>query len=356
LREAVPALPPPERVTFATLNTGLARGFVPHAAARVALVARAVARDPPDVLCLQELWRTEDADRVIAAVRDSLPHVLRASSSPVTSTCTATELDSLNQCWVACQQQALSDACVDQHCKRTAPSSGCRHCIAAAIAAGKPGKQCLAPAGVPASSGLALLSRWRLSDANEVPLAAPWLTRSVLGGRVHGPTWKARVFCTHLPVPLARGLTDVSWSRVQERAIDTLIGAVAGDGFTVVMGDFNTGPETTQARGFFPALYGKLEAASFRNAYASRPNATCSRCDDNPLVALGDSGGVLIDHVLVRDAPGSITGERAWTTPVALERSDSGPLMLPISDHYGVRAVVEIPRRRAPTGTPARKP
>ena len=54
-----------------SFNVGLAHGFVAHAEERTAPIIDVVVTSEADVMCLQEVWRQEDRDRVQEAVREA---------------------------------------------------------------------------------------------------------------------------------------------------------------------------------------------------------------------------------------------------------------------------------------------
>jgi endonuclease/exonuclease/phosphatase family metal-dependent hydrolase len=140
------------------------------------------------------------------------------------------------------------------------------------------------------------------------------------------------------------------WPEENAAHVEALIDWVeekAGDGGqVVVLGDLNTGPAGDGITASFPENYAQLPEAGFENAFLRGDDAACTFCGDNPLVA-SESGeaGAAIDHALTRGIDGDIDVERVLDGRIDIEiPSEDGEetLSTALSDHYGLRATIEL--------------
>jgi endonuclease/exonuclease/phosphatase family metal-dependent hydrolase len=334
-------------LTFATFNAGLAHGAVPFAEERVGPIVDALRQDPADVLCLQEVWRDDDAAAIREGIEDLYPHAFRertVSDSSDWFACGPTqwpELYRLNDCVSErCKPDGVSVfECVKDQCaaEYAAIDDGCKLCLAA-----NPGSPLKCAAwkaplfGQEGRNGLLLLSRQPLEGARYGAYETVLIKRGLISASVAG----RNVQCTHLSadldsVPYPPG-TFASWREEQRAQVRTLA-AQAGKGCTVLLGDLNAGPAS-------PGVDAELEdnfAAILEAGYADRwrDAPVCTFCGENPLVCsdparCGDHSP-RIDHVLFRGCPdGEVRYRRIADGPISL----AAPGAWRASDHYGVLA------------------
>lgn len=339
----------PAVLTVATVNAGLARGWVKHADARRPLLHDVLATENLDLLCVQEYWATDDYVALLRATAAQLPELHRAAARRPRGACEPQTLAAIEHCATAeCQNgdQGLV-SCVTERCKQSASgaSRACaqclvRHALAEEELAGCAEERASGDHEVLPRGGVALLSARPIAERDVLTLASPLLDRLVLHARLRDtPMGTVDVFCTHLTTPLPVDLPGMSpdINRHQVESLLAFIDAKAPPGITLVLGDLNHGPAIGESiRAHYPKHYALLTRAGFANPYAAGATAACTRCDDNPLVGGRGGGGLLIDHVLVKGHSGTSAGARFLD-----ERTVSvGDAEVPPSDHYGVRATL----------------
>lgn len=338
-----------------TYNAGLAAGYLPHAVDRVVPVIDALAKLPSDVLCVQEFWLDQHWSALTRALADQLPHTLRPPAEQSGQTCSESELGPVEQCVrSACSGVANVDlpACAVQNCRRLASSlsAPCLGClsknpvrpIADIIADCSPRDSESSTTNsymFGGSYGTGLLTRRPMIEREVYKLRSGQHPRGVLYAKLeHEVTGALHVFCTHLTPGSGDG------EKVpQVAAFLEYIAKKAPPGeAAVVLGDLNTGPghnEPLHARQ--SALYERFTEAGFQNPYAAEPHVDCTFCFDNPLNGSG-SGGLLIDHILVRNIRGILQSERVFDDPVTV-RTSKGAVTTALSDHYGLRLTITRP-------------
>lgn len=374
---------PPASLTVLTYNAGLAVGILPLARERVPLVNDALAREPADVVCAQEVWLDEHWRGLASRVAGRLPHLHRASLAPraADEACSAADIAPLEACHRASCARARPDdlaSCMIGRCAHLVGSigAGCVSCllrepwssigaVRAACAADLPpiARPTAARTAAPTfafggSSGIGLLSRLPLTDTDTLPLRSSWSRREVLYARIpSSDVGPLHVFCTHLSAQLGAVTPSggKTWAQEHAEQVTDLLRFVerktAGvPGAVVLAGDLNTGPALAGVRGQLPLHYARLETAGFDNPYAAQADARCTYCFDNPLVG-ARPGGLLIDHVLLRGFTGATGARRVLDRPVPLA-GDGSPRTTPPSDHYGVSVTLSAssPVGSAPPG------
>lgn len=369
LHAEAPALSPRaasvEPLRVATFNAGLAPGAVRDAAARAPEVVAAITREELDVLCVQEFWLEEHWEELRAATRARLPHAVRPiprlEQRP--KPCTAAEIAPAARCALEqCRARRAAEAaeCAVARCGSLAGglSAACVGCLAS-----QPLRpiteildQCVdadrehaaspdakGPVFFDGSYGIGLLSSMQLSDVDRLELEASHHSRAVLHARIAYAGQRLHVFCTHL-TPILRSVPHPgggSWLSEQSRQVDAMLEWItrqAGDEPALIMGDLNTGPASAAARARAPEHYERLLQSGFVNPYLASAGAACTFCYDNPVIG-GGSGGLLIDHILVRGWRGHIEANRFLDGRVELDLGGRRTTSA-LSDHYGVLAVL----------------
>ena len=332
---------------MATVNAGLARGWVKHADARRPVLHQALAAEALDLLCVQEYWARADYVALLEATAARLPEQHRATARRPRGACDPETLAAVEHCAMdQCRHEGLV-GCVTERCKESAAgaSPACvqclvRHALADEELAGCAEERATDSYEVLPRGGLALLSAHPIAERDVLTLAAPLLDRLVLHVRLtRTPVGTVDVFCTHLTTPLPVELPGMSpaINRHQVESLLAFIDAKQPPGVTLVMGDLNNGPAIGErVRGHYPAHHTLLSSAGFANPYAASDDVACTRCDDNVLVGGSGRGGLLIDHVLVKGHAGKLEAARFLDEP----RVVVGDVRAPPPDHYGVRATL----------------
>lgn len=361
-----------------TFNAGLAPGVVPRVDERARQIAQALAADAAaeaafDVACLQEVWLERHASLLqralgaapvaSAAVTGSAgrllrPVWLRFTPEPVAGLhCGDAELTSLVACVANnCLRETDVAACAVGSCRSVLDglSGGCMACLSkdlsdpVAALAGCTQPEA-APLGTPAvasprpyllggSYGTALVSRLPVLSYELIRLESTMHPRGVIHARVSHPTLgPVDTYCAHL-TPYLRGVkhpTGGSFVTEQSVQVDRLIELTKPHGSipVVLLGDLNTGPAAPRAlppyQARLPQHYARLLSAGLVDATSGQ---SCSFCYDNPIHRRRDSGGLRIDHVLLRGA---------GIHPALEQRRFVAPSL---SDHYAVELVL----RRGP--------
>ena len=349
----------PEPVTFVTYNAGLAVGFVPAAEDRTDLVASALAGLQADVICLQEVWLDEQVDAVKSATSSAFPHSYFPEASQElmeSAACVDGDSDGL----VECLDEDCGEACVDEivdclfeYCviDFLTLSKDCARCAQAHVGTAEASEvaETCNNGGIEyaygGSFGTGLLSKHPLSSVTETVFDSTTNRRSVLEAVVSTPAGDVDVMCTHLtaglslvPYPRETG----SWEEEQAVQVGLLVDMLeASSGPTVLMGDLNNGPASTDVDAEFEDNYDALIATGVSNPYLDL-DGRCTFCDDNDLSgADSDETGRLIDHVLLKGM-GEVSSvarvlDDAITVETCVESIDGA-----YSDHYGVSVTVFV--------------
>ncbi len=356
------------KVTLTTYNVGLAAGFVPYAADRLAPVAEALTQDPSDVLCLQEVWTDDEIDAIEAATSDSFPHsyVFKTENTETNAGCTPEEVTPLETCFEAncadIPQDELATCgltnCGDEFSSTT---SACQSCIAANLDKPLEGIIMACEGGGPkfaygGHNGLMLLSRHPLADTEHMQMPSVLTQRSALRATVQIPDMDAlQVTCTHLAADLDINYPEDgeagSFEAEQASQIDLVMTWIDESGFTgntFLLGDMNTGAAKADAdiNAELPDNFKKFTDAGWTSPFADSDDALCTFCTDNTVVGgADDKGGVLIDHILIptsqTDTVSSVSRVYDQLQPIEVNTgTETETLDLHLSDHYGVRIEV----------------
>jgi endonuclease/exonuclease/phosphatase family metal-dependent hydrolase len=365
-----------------TFNAGLAVGVLEHATERAPAVVQALAREPLDVLCVQEFWHESHWRSLADALGDRLSQRLRPPpiGSNAGAPCKRREIKRAEACvnqqcaGVPNTELAL---CAMRSCAKFALdlSSQCMGCLsrdplrgAAEIFA-----ECVEPEHLPAtaakrqsepseqdddktpgeassyyyggSSGIGLLVGPPIVDAGLLRLESTMHPRAVLYARLGTPD--LHVFCTHL-TPVLRSVAysgSGSWETEQSRQIDALLEFIelkAKGGKVILLGDLNTGPELSpRVAGRLPGHYARVIARGFFNPYLESVEPKCSFCYDNPVSSANHAGGILIDHVLTRGLGEQGRVRRLLDDPVDIVVRGRR-VTTAYSDHYGMMLELDL--------------
>jgi len=367
----------PRTFRLATFNAGLAVGALEHAAERAPAVVQALAREPLDVLCVQEFWHESHWRDLVDAMGDRMSQRLRppAVESHAGPPCKRREIKRAE----ACVNQLCAGVpntelafCAMRRCAKFALdlSSECMGCLsrdplrgAAEIFAecvepmnsasgtvkkksDPPAGNALEPSGDGASyyyggsSGIGLLIGPSIVDAGLLRLPSTMHPRAVLYAKLGSP--ELHVFCTHL-TPVLRGVPYAgsgSWEAEQSRQIDAMLEFIElktkNKGRTILLGDLNTGPDLPPSiKGRLPRHYARVMERGFSNAYLAAPEPRCTYCYDNPVSGGSGGGGILIDHVLTRGLDVEVRARRLLDDPLSIVVRGRR-VSTAYSDHYGL--------------------
>ncbi len=340
-----------------TYNLGLAPGFVPYTDQRAPYTIHALANEPLDVACVQEVWRASDVKALQDATMSKWPYSTFPAPNPGTPSgsgpaCSSTELDPLQTCAQNHCAGATTDAlagCVTSSCTTELGSmaSACSTCLAANIGAtfDQIRLACTTTPGgeyaFEGAYGTGLLSRYPLLDQDFLPLDATYNRRGVIYARIEVPNLgTVHTFCTHL-TPIFQDIPypgDGTWESEQQAQIMALLDWMATktttDDRVLLMGDMNTSPDLGTVAGEAPANWALLLSSVLDPYVAETPMPQCSYCASNPLVP-DDAPSTLIDHVMVRNLEAHDSSTLFLTGPLQIAEGT-----VAYSDHYGVMSTL----------------
>ncbi len=214
-------------------------------------------------------------------------------------------------------------------------------------------------------NGVMILSRHPLKNTENWVIPGTWNRRSILRATAELPNGaELNTYCNHLtPIfddfvfpytgQYGDGMTyALGWQAEQELQAEKLIAYVNttnGDRPSVILGDFNAGLA-------FPAqgIVGEGEetfdllTAAFTPAYTTDYAPLCTFCSTNPVTNPDDdpeATSVWIDHILLQNLPADsvLSTARIFDENVVPVVSDAGEMMVPLSDHFGMRSVILVP-------------
>jgi endonuclease/exonuclease/phosphatase family metal-dependent hydrolase len=349
----------------ATYNAGLALGYVDATAERVPGVVEGISGLDADVVFVQEVYTPEDVTTLTDAVADRYPNSMfldpmpeDPGAEPVGAACPLDEAQPLEDCvrqrCADVPAEGLAD-CFLEGCgaEFSATCPECQACLAANV--GSTIDEILSACGQGGGAytyggafGIGFLSAEPFVEQDSLVLESNLVRRAVLYAQVDDPTvGTLHLFGTHLS-PVFEDVPfpdEGSWEQEQLDQIETtrewIDTKTDGEGTTVLLGDFNVGPDGALFEGEQVSSYEALVAGDWRNAYleAQGDDAVCTFCNDNPLIDGEGDQGVVIDHVLIRGHDGDLDGVRVLDGPVEVE-IDGQTVTTARSDHYGVRAVI----------------
>ena len=357
-----------------TFNIGLAGAFVPNEGARRDPVIDAIAASEADVLCLQEVWEQSDKDRVIAAAT-AFPFAVSFTHDFDTPIDDPTDIDGNTPCSTIPGDdggKTTSAACAEEMCFSE---------VAGLVLGGPAPLQCYSclTTNLPTEtftdmrefcttqvgsnvafrgqSGVMILSKHPISNPSSFVLPGTWNRRIIAEATVTLPnSSEVDIYCNHLTPVLSglafpytgaygNGMSGANgWGAEELLQAGKLAARVQSRTGTArpafILGDFNSGVED-MANGLdeeFEETYEFL-AGQFTPAVAADFVPSCTFCGSNPNV--GGDDAVWIDHIFMAnvDASAVVSTEVTYQEAVV----DAEDTMVPLSDHYGLSAVVTIP-------------
>jgi endonuclease/exonuclease/phosphatase family metal-dependent hydrolase len=392
-----------------TFNVALAGSFVPYEKERRGPVMEAVASMDADVVCIQEAWRKQDKDDLVAAVKDRFPHVVRFEHDfesevddpadrdgnvppvPTTPPCgaegTREKFDAVLQCLVdKCSTipgsrdgKVNSASCAEDQCfleaapllSGTEDDKRCYGCAVTSLpedTLGKIENKCTtnpkAALAFDGQSGVMILSRYPLVNAEDWVLPGTWNRRVILRATARLPAGEVDVYCNHLtPVffdmafpytgDYGEGLTGPeAWAAEQKLQVEKLHAYLlehSAGRKAIILGDFNAGHEhrvddrmITRAEGE-EAM--KLLEQHYVEALLPDYAPACTYCSSNVLTGLTKEWeSAWVDHIFLHgiDAESVLSSERTFLDGSLLVDNNGEELEVPVSDHYGMRATISL--------------
>ena len=233
--------PSPLDVRFDAYNVGLAGAFIPNESARRPALLAALAAYETDVLCISEAWAKSDKEAIEAAVKAKLPFAAFTHTNlstpvadrhdangtlqpaPTTPPCAGEHAASLTaglDCLTthcstspgSMDGKVTSTACAKQNCAAAAASllfaadKRCYGCFAAILPSSTIRDlktECTTePNGglfAKGQNGLMILSRYPLSEVEQLVMPGTWIQRTVLKATATLPNGAAvDAYCNHL--------------------------------------------------------------------------------------------------------------------------------------------------------------
>jgi endonuclease/exonuclease/phosphatase family metal-dependent hydrolase len=385
----------------------MAGAFIPNAAQRRQPLLDGIAASDADIICLQEVWEETDKEAVKAATAASHPHALWFAHdldsliddptdqngdipSPHTEPpCAAAELSSLLDEVMACmmdncstipgsdQGQAISIDCAQEHCLAPAvplltgdaAHQRCYTCAAVNLPAetfADIHTQCTTEVNgglaFRGQSSLVLLSKFPLSAEEELVVPGTFNRRMIATATATLPNGASLdLFCNHLtpifddfayPYTGQYGDGKVGkdgWAAEQYLQGQKLIAYVekhSGTRPALVLGDMNAGRAYDSTRVIYAEGAATLDLLETVFLPALTPDYTplCTYCDTN---ANNDTSlPSWIDHILMYNLQASAvrSTERVYDEDIVpVDDGEGGTVKVPLSDHYGLRAVIAVP-------------
>ena len=219
-------------------------------------------------------------------------------------------------------------------------------------------------------NGVMILSRHPLKNVDELVVPGTWNRRTILSATAELPNGaEIDVYCNHLtpiftssnPVintfpytgQYGEGMTDAGgWQAEQELQAEKLINYVTETSDTrpaVILGDLNSGRAFPQqdivAEGEETLI---LLEAVYAPAYTTDYTPLCTFCSTNPVTNPSgdpDETSSWIDHILLNtlSSDSVVSTERVYDEDVVPVVTAQGQIMVPLSDHFGMRSVITVP-------------
>ncbi len=348
-----------EPLTVITYNAGLAVGFVPGAEDRAPQVSDAVAALDADIVCMQEVWRSDHVDDLVAASATAFPHAYSPTPSQTTDStpaCAEDDIEPLITCVQDnCDVECLDDLvdCMFANCalQFITLEKACMECVQANVGEDVDDLHATCTTehthyAYGGAYGTGLLSAHPLSGTETYNLESTTNRRGVLHAVADTPMGALDVYCTHLtavfstiPYPREEG----SWAEEQAVQIGDLLAYIDSTATTdlrVLLGDMNAGPEVGDCDAEEEENWELLAASGMDVPYVEDVGQ-CTFCPDNPLQSEdSDTEEKLIDHVMLSGFAGETTSARILDQEITSERCGV-EIPAALSDHYGVSVTIE---------------
>jgi hypothetical protein len=224
-------------------------------------------------------------------------------------------------------------------------------------------------------NGVMILSKFPLSNQEAFVVPGTWNRRVIINATATLPNdAELDVYCNHLtPIFTVSGVNTFpytgqygggaatepeQWAAEQQLQAEKLIQYVqqtSGARPAVVLGDINAGREVRDVNGDI-VLYAEGEPtldvleSVFTLGAAADYEPLCTFCDTNSLNGVEDTLPAWIDLIYLYqlDASTVVSTERTFDEDVVPVQVDDGMggttnLLVPLSDHYGLKSVIHVP-------------
>jgi endonuclease/exonuclease/phosphatase family metal-dependent hydrolase len=354
---------PPFTFTVDTYNTGLAYGYVEYTMERLPHLIEVLSAYESDLICLQEVWRSDDREAIVASAQARFPHASWevTERTEVNPGCSAEEVEPLRTCIeTRCPDISPGElaSCGLDQCgmEFEAASSQCQTCIATHLGQSLEEIIMSCEGGGPSffyggHNGLLILSKYPLTQPQHLELTSTLVQRAVLSVQVDLPIDRSiAVHCTHLASDLSgsiqyHGDLFESFAEEQNAQINELLSWSQTPDLSqphLILGDLNTGPETQESEAELAENFELFMSAGYTSPYAT-PESQCTYCRQNTIIGNEGPGGYIIDHILMRGfSEVGVDHRRTFdqTSPISID--NAAPRDLHLSDHYGVQVTLSM--------------
>lgn len=214
--------------------------------------------------------------------------------------------------------------------------------------------------GFRGQNDLMIVSRYPLKNEQVWLVPGGWGNRAILSATAELPNGsELDLFCNHLIVvsrSQARPYTGQygngktgpeGWEEelfLQTQKLIARVESVSQDRPAIILGDMNSGHAYPAEEVFEEAERAiDLLESSFTPAYTDDYVPLCTYCNTNPLNNFGPERSRWIDHILLHNlrAEAVKATQRTFDDDEAVDVGDG--VRVPMSDHYGLRSVIEVP-------------
>ena len=351
----------------ATYNLALAHHYIAFAQERRPHLIKAIASVNADLLCLQEVWQASDRQRIKEELKSIYPY---QHLTPIQQTLT----EKRPACgWRDLFGKGKFITCMRQHCSQQEGEKS-THCLlntcgpalkklrrenqkcslALMAQVGKSSLRALFTVLNPfqraglfsyeGSNGLLLLSKYPLLKKSLLDLSplSTLTRRGAIAAEVEIPNKKIHVFCTHLSANLRKvpySGNFQNWSQENKAQLKLLLQEAQKKALpTLIMGDFNFGPQKKDLHPVLPDSYRLTENSSFHNVLLKK-NPSCTFCSHNTFNqnSQGKGKNNLIDHIYVKNLQ-TVEAKVILKKKVLIETKEKKKVSTHLSDHFGVWA------------------
>jgi endonuclease/exonuclease/phosphatase family metal-dependent hydrolase len=348
------------QLSVETFNAGLAHTYVPLAKERIPHVIADLKEKQSDVLCLQEVWKKEDRNRIIKELKAIYPHSFHSKIKQVRTkkkpSCKVKNLFGKEK-FVSCTLKKCKGrdgddftSCVLNECSgpmETLKNEN-RMCANALLAqVGRSSLSAITQVLNPfkgatlfaygGGDGLLILSKKGFAN-KEILDFTEISTLNKRAALVVELNSGEKVACTHLTANLSDSVAYAgkfsSWKEENAKQIERLVGFYnKSEAKTILAGDFNCAFGTGGLEPDWEDNCQKLLDNGFKNDFIF-DQPVCTYCSTNTLNS-NDINDILIDHIFVKNASVEFQ-ERSRENLISIEGEDHN-----LSDHYGLRAIIE---------------
>ncbi len=359
-----------------TYNLGLAKGFVDYYEERREPVFSNLKNSKADVLCLQELWKAEDREKLAKELAATYPYKIIppieravAGSSPACGYSDLFGEGSIVSCMrTRCHGKTGREftACIIGDCKKSLESlkknnSYCANALMAQVGHSPfiVMLQLLQPFWpvdlytYEGSNGLALFSKYpfKTGTTGMIPMRyySTLTRRDFLYATLEADGKELFVGCTHLTanftdtVPYAGPFANWEQENLkQTELILSKLESLAKGKPQAIMGDFNSSPVIPNYKidGNFERTYSEFKKQGYLDPASEGSKPGCTICKSNSL-NLPTDPDQLIDHIFLKNIDQKNIGESQVLMDQKIEINKS--IKTNLSDHYALKVIINLP-------------